>query len=118
MVFASATAWYRIVREFNFRRPGVRIYPPKPKIGIRALEPNQIWHVDVSVFRIVNGAKAYIQAIIDNASRCVEPKHSIVCPPKLRRSVPVVSNDLRSLSEVFGVGFWWVLLGRIEIMFF
>ena len=71
IVFASATAWYRIVREFNLRRPGVRIYPPKPKIGIRASEPNQIWHVDVSVFRIVNGAKVYIQAIIDNASRYV-----------------------------------------------
>jgi len=71
LVFASVSAWYRIVREFNLRRPGVRIYPPKPKIGIRALEPNQIWHVDVSVFRIMNGAKVYIQAIIDNASRYV-----------------------------------------------
>lgn len=70
-VFASVSAWYRIVREFNLRRPGVRIYPPKPKIGIRASEPNQIWHVDVSVFRIVNGARVYIQAIIDNASRYV-----------------------------------------------
>jgi transposase InsO family protein len=70
-VFASATAWYRIVREFNLLRPGVRIYPPKPKIGIRASEPNQIWYVDVSVFRIVNGAKVYNQAIIDNASRYV-----------------------------------------------
>jgi transposase InsO family protein len=71
MVFASVTAWYRIARAFNLRRPGVRVYPPKPKIGIRALDPNQIWHVDVSVFRIVNGAKVYIQAIIDNASRYV-----------------------------------------------
>lgn len=51
--------------------PGVRLYPPKPKIGIRASEPNQIWHVDVSVFRIVSGSKVYIQAIIDNASRYV-----------------------------------------------
>jgi hypothetical protein len=33
------------------------------------IEPNQIWHVDVSVFRIMNRAKVYIQAIIDNASR-------------------------------------------------
>ncbi len=59
------------MREFNLRRPGLRIYAPKPKIGIRASEPNQIWHVDVSVFRIVNGAKVYIQAIVDNASRYV-----------------------------------------------
>ncbi len=27
--------------------------------------------IDVSVFRIMNGAKVYIQAIIDNASRYV-----------------------------------------------
>jgi hypothetical protein len=24
LVFASVSAWYRIVREFNLRRPGVR----------------------------------------------------------------------------------------------
>jgi transposase InsO family protein len=71
LVFASVSAWYRIVREFNLRRPGVRLYPQKPKIGIRALAPNQIWHVDVSVFRIVNDARVFIQAIIDNASRYV-----------------------------------------------
>jgi transposase InsO family protein len=59
------------VRDFNLRRPGVRIYPQKPKIGIRALAPNQIWHVDVSIFHIVNGAKVYIQGILDNASRYV-----------------------------------------------
>ncbi len=71
MVFASATAWYRIVREFNLRRPGVRIYPPKPKIGICASEPNQIWHVDMSVFRIVNGAntKALIEKALEVANR-------------------------------------------------
>jgi transposase InsO family protein len=71
LVFASVTAWYRIVREFNLRRPSVRLHPPKPKIGIRALAPNQIWHIDVSVFRIVSGPKVYIQAILDNASRYV-----------------------------------------------
>jgi putative transposase len=71
LVFASVSARYRIVREFNLRRSGVRLYPQKPKIGIRALAPNQIWHVDVSVFRIVNDARVFIQAIIDNASRYV-----------------------------------------------
>ena len=70
-VFASVTAWYRIVREYALRRPGIRIYPPKPKIGIRALRPNEIWHIDQSVFRIVNGPRVYIQAIIDNFSRYV-----------------------------------------------
>ena len=70
-VFASASTWYRIVRDHKLRRSGERIYPPKSKIGIRASLPNQIWHLDMSVFRIMSGPKVYIQAIIDNASRFV-----------------------------------------------
>jgi putative transposase len=69
MVFASAKAWYRTVREFDLRRPGIRIYPPKPKIGVRASEPNEIWHLDMSVFRLLDGTKVHIQGIIANASR-------------------------------------------------
>jgi hypothetical protein len=42
-VFASASTWYRLVRERGWRRPRLRIYPMKPKIGIRALMPDQIW---------------------------------------------------------------------------
>ncbi len=68
---ASASAWYRIVRDHKLRRSGERIYPPKSKIGIKASLPNQIWHLDMSVFRITSGPKVYIQAIIDNASRFV-----------------------------------------------
>jgi hypothetical protein len=71
LVVASASAWYRIVREFDLRRPGIRIYPPKPKIGVRASEPNEIWHLDMSVFRLLDGTRVYIQAVIDNASRYV-----------------------------------------------
>jgi transposase InsO family protein len=71
LVVASASAWYRIVREFDLRRPGIRIYPPKPKIGVRASEPNEIWHLDMSVFSLLDGTKVYIQAVIDNASRYV-----------------------------------------------
>lgn len=70
LVFASLTVWYRTVREFSLRRPGIRIYPQKPKVGIRAVAPNQIWHVDQSLLRLKNGTKVFIRAVVDNFSRC------------------------------------------------
>jgi transposase InsO family protein len=71
LVFASLTVWYRTVREFSLRRPGIRIYPQKPKVGIRAVAPNQIWHLDQSILRLKNGTKVFIRAVVDNFSRCV-----------------------------------------------
>ncbi|MEY4065715.1 MAG: hypothetical protein RIR26_1923 [Pseudomonadota bacterium] len=71
LVFASLTIWYRTVREFSLRRPGIRIYPSKPKLGIRASAPNQIWHLDQSLLRLKNGTKVFIRAVVDNFSRCV-----------------------------------------------
>ena len=45
-VFASATTWARLVKERGWRRPRQRVHPAKPKIGIRASRPNEIWHID------------------------------------------------------------------------
>ena len=71
VVFASLSSWYRVIKEYNLKRSFKRIYPPKPKIGIRSLAPNQIWHLDQTILRLENGSKIYIQAIIDNFSRYV-----------------------------------------------
>jgi len=68
-VFASASTWYRLVRIHNWRRPRGRIHPAKPKVGIRALNPNEIWHVDITLIRLLNGSRVYLQAVIDNFSR-------------------------------------------------
>ncbi len=68
-VFASATTWRRLVRERGWRRPRVRVHPSKPKIGIRAEKPNEIWHIDTTLIRLVDGTKAYVHAVIDNFSR-------------------------------------------------
>jgi len=70
-LFASPATWSRIVRQYNLRRPGKRQYPLKPKIGIRASKPGQIWHLDMSVIKLVDNTRCYIQAIIDNYSRYV-----------------------------------------------
>jgi transposase InsO family protein len=68
-VFASVTTWAKLVCERGWRRPRQRVHPPKPTVGVRATAPNQIWHIDVSVLKLLDGTKAYLHAIIDNYSR-------------------------------------------------
>jgi transposase InsO family protein len=68
-VFASASTWYRLVSIHKWRRPRGRVHPAKPKVGIRAASPNEIWHVDITVIRLLNGSRVYLQAVIDNFSR-------------------------------------------------
>jgi putative transposase len=68
-VFASASTWAKLVRERGWRRPRQRVHPPKPTVGVRASQPNQIWHIDTSVIKLVDGTKVYLQAVLDNFSR-------------------------------------------------
>ena len=35
-VSASPSTWYRLVRQYGWRRPRVRVHPAKPKVGLRA----------------------------------------------------------------------------------
>ncbi len=68
-VFASPTTWYRLVRTHKWRRPRQRIHPAKPKVGIRASRANEIWHVDTTLVRLLDGSRAYLHAVVDNFSR-------------------------------------------------
>jgi putative transposase len=68
-VFASASTWYRLVRWYHWRRPRKRVHPSKPKVGIRASRPNEIWHVDTTVVRLLDASRIYLHAVIDNYSR-------------------------------------------------
>jgi transposase InsO family protein len=70
-VMASPSTWSRVVRELGLKRNRIRIYPRKPKIGIRASAPGQIWHLDQTILRLGDGSKAFVQCIIDNYSRYV-----------------------------------------------
>ena len=53
----------------KWRRPRLRIHPTKPKVGIRASGSNEIWHVDTTLIRLLDGTRAYLHAVIDNFSR-------------------------------------------------
>ena len=68
-VFASVTTWCRLVRDRKWRRPWQRVHPAKPKVGIRASRPNEIWHVDTTLIWLLDGSRAYLHAVIDNFSR-------------------------------------------------
>jgi transposase InsO family protein len=68
-VIASPSTWYRLVRTAGWRRPRIRVYPAKPKIGIRATAPGELLHLDVTIIRLLDGTRAYLHAVIDNYSR-------------------------------------------------
>lgn len=38
---------------------------------IRASAPFQIWHLDLTVIRLIDGSRVFVQAVIDNFSRYV-----------------------------------------------
>jgi transposase InsO family protein len=68
-VSASPSTWYRLVRTYGWRRPRLRIHPAKPKVGLRMSGPDEMWHVDTTVIRLLDGTRAYLHAVIDNFSR-------------------------------------------------
>jgi hypothetical protein len=68
-VWASPSTWYSLVRKFGWRRPRLRVQPAKAKVGIRTSQPNEMWHIDTTVIRLLDGTRAYLHAVIDNFSR-------------------------------------------------
>jgi putative transposase len=68
-VCASPSTWYRLVRTYGWRRPRLRVHPTKPKVGLRTTGPDELWHIDTTVIRLLDGTHAYLHAVIDNFSR-------------------------------------------------
>ena len=66
-VFASPSTWYRLVRKYGWRRPRLRVHPAKPKVGLRTTGPDEMWHIDTTVIRLLDGTRAYLHAVIDNS---------------------------------------------------
>ena len=68
-VFAAPATWAKLVRAHGWRRPRTRVHPDKPKVGLRTCRPNEAWHIDTTLIRLLDGTKAYVHAVIDNFSR-------------------------------------------------
>ncbi len=135
-VYASASSWYRLIRIHKWRRPRSRIYPAKSKIGIRASKPNEVWHVDMTQIRLIDGSRAYIHAIIDNFSRRVlawnvsDTFNPVVTSSLLRKAIegstsvtPTlvvdggIENYNTSVDEIVKEGLLKRVLAQTEISF-
>ena len=135
-VFASASTWYRLIRLYKWRRPRTRVHPAKPKVGIRAVRPNEIWHVDTTLIRLLDGTRAYLNAVVDNFSRRIlawrvsakfDPSSTaelLLCASKqLAGGKPTllvdggVENFNTAVDELVNSGLLKRLLARIEITF-
>jgi putative transposase len=62
IVSASPSTWYRLVQTYGWRRPRLRVHPAKPKVGLRTSAPDEIWHIDTTVIRLLDGTRAYLHA--------------------------------------------------------
>jgi transposase InsO family protein len=68
-VAAAPSTWYRLVRTHGWRRPRRRVHPARPKVGVRTRGPDEMWHIDTTVIRLLDGTRVYLHAVIDNFSR-------------------------------------------------
>jgi putative transposase len=68
-ICASRSTWYHMVRKYGWRRPRLRVHPAKPKVGLRTTRANEMWHIDRTVIRLLDGTRADLHAVIDNFSR-------------------------------------------------
>jgi hypothetical protein len=50
-VFAHPATWSKLIRERGWRRPRFRLYPAKPKVGLRTQAPNEAWHLHVTIIK-------------------------------------------------------------------
>ena len=46
-----------------------RLHPPKTTVGVRASQPNEIWQIDTTLIKLLDGTKIYLHAVLDNYSR-------------------------------------------------
>ena len=67
-VSASPSTWHRLERTYRWRRPRLRVHPTKPKVGLRTTGADEMWHIDTTVIRLLDGTRAYLHAVIDNFS--------------------------------------------------
>jgi len=57
------------VRKSGWRRPRLRVHPAKPTVGLRTTRADEMWHIDTTVIRLLDGTRVYLHAVIDNFSR-------------------------------------------------
>lgn len=136
-VLAHPATWDKLIRRHAWRRPRLRPYPAKPKVGVRAVAPNVAWHIDVTIIKLLDGTKVYLHAVIDNFSRralawtvasrldpintrdvLVRAASNLECPPKAEVYMDSgVENINASVDELFVGGALRRIIAQIDVSF-
>jgi transposase InsO family protein len=136
-LFASASTWCKVIRERGWRRPRHRVYPELPREGIRATKPNDLWHIDVTIIRLLDGTKVYLHAVIDNFSRRIlswkaahklDPTTTCTVLHEAAKNLAVdakatfvadsgVENVNGEVAELLGLGQLRRILAQVEVTF-
>jgi transposase InsO family protein len=81
------------------------VHPAKPKVGLRTTRADEMWQIDTTVIRLLDGTRAYVHAVIDNFSRRIlawrvadtfAPVNSVAVLLDARRGAP--PSDTTELS--------------------
>jgi hypothetical protein len=81
------------MRTFGWRRPWLRVHPAKPKVSLRTTRADEMWHIDTSVIRLLDGTRTYLHAVIDNRSRrIVAWRAADTCAPLTSMLPPLLAS--------------------------
>ncbi|MBI5548880.1 MAG: transposase [Deltaproteobacteria bacterium] len=136
-VVASPATWRKLIRERGWLRPRRRLYPEKPTEGLRASKPNEYWHIDVTVIRLLDGKRVYLHAVIDNFSRRIlgwkaalrlEPKTTCAVLEEAAKTLPPdgkaavvtdsgVENVNSTVDALLDLGRLHRILAQVDISF-
>jgi len=137
-VFASPVTWARLIRDCGWLRSRRTLYPETPTTGVRAEKPNQLWHIDVTVIRLLDGTNTYPHAVIDNFSRRIlawklavrlEPETTCLVLTEAARNLPDaaeppivvadsgVENVNGEVDALVGSGCLRRVLVQVEVLF-
>jgi transposase InsO family protein len=137
-VFASPSTWSRLARERGWLRPRRRLYPAKPKQGIRANKPNEYWHIDLTIIKLLGGTRTYLHAHLDNFSRRIlawklttrlEPQTTCQILAEAAKNLPKdgdgatvvadsgVENVNQEVDNLLGLGQLRRVLAQVEVSY-
>ncbi|MGE0174341.1 MAG: transposase [Oligoflexales bacterium] len=71
LLSCNVETWYKYSKKNNWVRPKPERLKHEKLIGLRAKEPNEVWHMDITHLKTTVGKTYYLQVIIDNYSRFV-----------------------------------------------
>ena len=68
-VSMSRASWYRYCLGLGISEKRKPENKPRKKGSVKAIRPNQIWHIDVTEFVTADHVKFYVHTVLDNFSR-------------------------------------------------